>query len=307
MKQNTFPNIRRIAAAVMVLMLILAMLTVATAEVPGPEGFDYETMVPRYEGYPYVEINRNKPFFKKSDITKKCFEMYSELDDLGRCGPAFACVGIDIMPTSKRESIGSVKPTGWHTASYPEYINDKYLYNRCHLIAFMLAGENANPLNLITGTRYMNVTGMLPFEDEVNDYVQFTDNHVMYRVTPIFIGDELVARGVLMEATDVENNGNSVQFCVFCYNVQPYIAIDYKTGESRVDPEYDSYESEGWGNTNTQDPMGTEYVININSKVFHKPNCQAADKISKKNRKEWKGNREDLIADGYKPCKMCKP
>lgn len=289
-----------------ILAIILCLTTIFAIITANAENFDYNE-VPEYTGYPYVEINGNIPYFTENEIKtfghRSDFEQYSELDNLGRCGTAFANICIDIMPTEKREAIGSVKPTGWHTASYPEYITDKYLYNRCHLIAFMLAGENANPCNLITGTRYMNVTGMLPFEDEVNDYVQFTDNHVLYRVTPIFIGNELVARGVLMEARDIENNGQSIQFCVFCYNVQPYIKIDYATGESWIN---DNSET-GWNENNAKDPTAKTYILNTNSKTFHLPNCSAANKISNKNKKEINANRNEIIEWGYKPCGICHP
>lgn len=190
--------------------------------------------IPAYSNYAYVEINNNQPFFEKNEITTEPFEEYSELDSLGRCGVAFANVCQEVMPTEDRGSIGSVKPSGWHTVKYPEVIKDLYLYNRCHLIGFQLAGENANEKNLITGTRYLNIEGMLPFENEVADYVKETNHHVLYRVTPIFEDDNLVANGVLMEAYSVEDSGRGVSFCVFVYNVQPGIEIDYKTGESRL-------------------------------------------------------------------------
>ena len=185
-----------------------------------------------YDGSPYVQVNGNVPFFDSTDDTTDCFELYSELDSLGRCGTAYANISKELMPTEERGEIGMVKPSGWHTVKYPEIITDLYLYNRCHLIGYQLAGENANEKNLITGTRYMNVEGMLPFENEVADYVRRTGNHVLYRVTPVFEGENLVAEGVLMEAYSVEDDGKGVEFCVFVYNVQPGIEIDYKTGES---------------------------------------------------------------------------
>ena len=187
--------------------------------------------VPKYRGIPYVEINNNKPSF--SDKDKDRVEEYSKLDKLGRCGPAFANVGKELMPTSPRESIRDVRPSGWHTVKYDDIIEDRYLYNRCHLIAFMLAGENANERNLITGTRYFNVEGMLPFEIQVADYVKSTGNHVLYRVRPIFKGNDLVARGVQMEAQSVEDGGKGISFNVYCYNVQPGIRINYKDGSSQ--------------------------------------------------------------------------
>ena len=187
--------------------------------------------VPKYRGIPYVEINDNKPSF--SDKDKDRVEEYSKLDKLGRCGPAFANVGKELMPIGPRESIRDVRPSGWHTVKYDDIIEDRYLYNRCHLIAFMLAGENANERNLITGTRYFNVEGMLPFEIQVADYVKSTGNHVLYRVRPIFKGNDLVARGVQMEAQSVEDGGEGISFNVYCYNVQPGIRINYKDGSSQ--------------------------------------------------------------------------
>ena len=187
--------------------------------------------VPKYRGIPYVEINDNKPSFSEKD--KDRVEEYSKLDKLGRCGPAFANVGKELMPTSPRESIRDVRPSGWHTVKYDDILEDRYLYNRCHLIAFMLAGENANERNLITGTRYFNVEGMLPFENQVADYVKSTGNHVLYRVRPIFKGNDLVARGVQMEAQSVEDGGEGISFNVYCYNVQPGIRINYKDGSSQ--------------------------------------------------------------------------
>lgn len=195
--------------------------------------FTYSNL-PAYSDSPYVEVNGNQPYFKEEDLTTDAFEIYSDLDDLGRCGTAYANICQEIMPTEKRGEIGQIKPSGWHTVKYPEQITEKYLYNRCHLIAYQLAGENANEKNLITGTRYMNATGMVPFENEVADYVKETDHHVLYRVTPVFEGENLVASGVLMEAESVEDQGTGVKFCVFCYNVQPGIGIDYATGDSWV-------------------------------------------------------------------------
>ncbi len=189
--------------------------------------------LPAYDGKPYVKINGGKPFFAESDYTTDSFERYSPLDGLGRCGAAYACVGRDLMPTEERGAIGDVRPTGWHTVKY-DIVDGKYLYNRCHLIGYQLSGENANEENLITGTRYLNVEGMLPFENQVAEYVEGTGNHVLYRVTPVFAGTNLLADGVLMEAFSVEDGGAGVCFCVFCYNVQPGIVIDYATGGSAL-------------------------------------------------------------------------
>ena len=187
-----------------------------------------------YNESPFVEVNGNVPYFGEDEYTTESFEIYSELDSLGRCGVAYANIGKDLMPVEERGEIGMVKPSGWHTVKYPEVIEDLFLYNRCHLIGYQLSGENANVQNLITGTRYLNVEGMLPFENKVASYVRETGNHVLYRVTPVFEKDNLVAEGVLMEAYSVEDEGKGVELCVFVYNVQPGIEIDYATGESKL-------------------------------------------------------------------------
>lgn len=198
----------------------------------GPQQYSYDlTSIPEYSGQPYVVIDENVPDFAPEELTDKSYETYSELDGLGRCGPAISCVGRDLMPTEKRGSISSVKPSGWIQAQY-DWVDGKSLYNRCHLIGYQLTAENANDRNLITGTRYLNVEGMLPFENLVADYVKETGGHVLYRVTPLFSGNELVARGVQMEAMSVEDQGEEVSFNVYCYNVQPGVEIDYQTGES---------------------------------------------------------------------------
>ena len=185
-----------------------------------------------YNNAPFVEINENIPTFTKEQLENRVvYENYSELDSLGRCGVCEAVVGRETMPTEKRGEIGSVKPTGWHTVKY-DNISGKYLYNRCHLIGYQLTAENANKQNLITGTRYLNVDGMLPFENEVANYVDETGNHVLYRVTPDFNGNELVARGVYIEAISLEDNGQGIKFNVYCFNIQPGININYETGES---------------------------------------------------------------------------
>ena len=248
-----------------------------------------------YSSEAYTELNGNVPTFAQSEITTDSFEEYGKLDDLGRCTTCVACVGKDLMPTEKRGNIGSIMPTGWHLVKY-DGIDGQYLYNRCHLIAYMLTAENANSRNLITGTRYMN-TAMIPFETEVCNYVKSTNNHVMYRVTPVFKDDEFVARGVQMEAYSVEDKGEGVSYNVYMYNVQPGIEIDYKTGESRV--------SEN-ATTASAATSGT-YILNTNSKKFHKPTCSGAKDISEKNKKTFTGSRADLINQGYKPCGNCKP
>lgn len=211
-------------------LLILCLAVAAVRWYLQPEPVSLED-IPEWNGAAWVELEGNEPGFTKEEMTLEVFENYSELDDLGRCGVAYANICPELMPTEARGDIGNVKPTGWASVKY-DCVDGKYLYNRCHLIGYQLAGENANKQNLITGTRYLNVTGMLPFENDVADYVQRTDNHVLYRVTPVFVGTELVARGVQIEAYSVEDAGDGVCFNVFAYNVQPGVVIDYATGDS---------------------------------------------------------------------------
>lgn len=265
------------------------------------ESFQIEE-IPEYSGEPYVVIDSNEPSFTKEEITDESYEFYSELDDLGRCGVAEASVGQDIMPVEERDGIGQVKPSGWHTVKY-DGVEGNYLYNRCHLLGYQLTGENANEENLITGTRYMNVDGMLPFENMVADYVKETDGHVMYRVTPIFEGDNLVADGVEIEAYSVEDEGEGISFHVFCYNVQPEIAIDYKTGESELAKDSVSASHDVSKNTTASET----YVLNTNTKKFHKKNCSSVQSIREENCEEHTGDREDLVGQGYEPCGRCKP
>lgn len=232
--------------------------------------------IPAYSGNAYVVINNNIPYFTDDELSTASFESYSELDELGRCGVCVASIGLDIMPAEERGEIGKVKPSGWHTVKYPELIDGNYLYNRCHLIGYQLTGENANTKNLITGTRYMNVEGMLPFEDVVADYVKETGNHVMYRVTPVFEGDNLVANGVLIEAESLEDNGSGILFNVFCYNVQPGIVIDYATGDSTEDEGFAALETQSYPAAaqetrpaaDTPADCGT-YAVNSNNGKIH--------------------------------------
>ena len=287
--------------------------------------------VPAYSGEPYTAVNNNEPYFTSDNLTTEAFENYSELDALGRCGVAYANVCLDTMPTEKRGSISEVKPTGWHSVKY-DNVDGKSLYNRCHLIGYQLTAENANQQNLITGTRYLNVDGMLPFENMVADYVKETDNHVLYRVTPIFTGDNLVADGVLMEGYSVEDEGDGICFCVYAYNVQPGITIDYATGDSWLSSEKGNSDSSSGGNSavsqsaadksgtqqaavqtesvkETSAPVstGTEYILNTNTKKFHYPSCSSVKQMKASNKKEYTGSRDDLIAQGYDPCKKCNP
>lgn len=270
--------------------------------------------VPEYSGEPYVEINKNQPEFEEYELTTEAFEQYSELDELGRCGTAEACVGEETMPTEERGNISSIKPTGWKNNEY-DSVDGGYLYNRCHLIGFQLTGENANEENLITGTRYMNTEGMLPFENMVAEYIHETDNHVLYRVTPIFEEDDLVASGVQMEAESVEDKGAGICFNVYIYNVQPQITINYATGDN-----WESSTAETDGNLPAYDETDRlenlegswaeeeqTYILNMNSHTFHDPDCSSADRIKESNRKEFTGTRSELIEEGYEPCGNCKP
>ncbi len=231
MKKKNKKLISFIIVAIVLLIGIFTAPSMENADEISPDS------LPVYSGSPYVTVNNNEPDFSSSQKNaEKSFETYAELDSLGRCGVAFACIGKDIMPTGERGEIGQIKPTGWKTAKY-DFVDGKYLYNRCHLIGWQLTGENANKKNLITGTRYMNVDGMLPFENMVDDYIEETGNHVLYRVTPVFKENELVARGVKIEAYSVEDEGDGICFNVYCFNTQPGVTIDYKTGENTPDNE----------------------------------------------------------------------
>lgn len=254
--------------------------------------------IPVFSGNPYIILNDNIPLFEVSDLTTESFESYSELDDLGRCGTAYACIGQDLMPTEERESIGQIKPSGWQTIKY-DFVDGKYLYNRCHLIGYQLSGENANEKNLITGTRYMNVEGMLPFENMVADYVHETGNHVLYRVTPIFENDNLVASGVRMEAKSVEDDGDGILFHVFCYNCQPGAVINYADGSSSLNGTSTV--------TGSSDSDSRQYTLNTNSLKFHLPTCSSVEDIKPENKQDFTGDREELIKQGYSPCGRCNP
>ena len=269
------------------------------------EQFDVSA-VPAYSNEAYTAINDNVPFFTEEELLKAAssYESYSELDSLGRCGVCIASIGKDIMPTEERGNIGQVKPTGWQTVKYNGIIDGNYLYNRCHLIGYQLAGENSNEKNLITGTRYMNVDGMLPFENMVADYVESTGNHVLYRVTPVFEGDNLVASGVTIEAESVEDHGAGLLFNVYVYNVQPGVSIDYASGKSELDGTVRAQEVE---ETPQPTAEGTSYVLNTNTKKFHYTWCSSVDEMKAKNREDFTGSRDDVIARGFVPCKRCKP
>lgn len=261
--------------------------------------------IPAYDGKAYVAVNNNEPFFTDSDMTTTAFENYSDLDSLGRCGVAYANICKDIMPTEERGKIGMIKPSGWHTVKY-DVIKDRYLYNRCHLIGYQLAGENANPKNLITGTRYLNVEGMLPFENLVADYVNNTGNHVLYRVTPMFSGSNLVANGVLIEAKSVEDNGGGVLFNVYCYNVQPGVGINYENGDSWLDGTTGSASS-GSDTSATEnsdaDSSNSETMVHITAtgKKYHRAGCRTLKKS------DTEVTLDEAKSMGLSPCGICNP
>lgn len=250
--------------------------------------------IPAYSGNDYVVLNDNVPNFSDSDLTTTSFEEYSPLDSLGRCGVAFANIGTDLMPTENRESISSVKPSGWQSVKY-DIISGKYLYNRSHLIGFQLTAENANKENLITGTRYFNVEGMLPFENMVADYIKETKNHVLYRVTPVYDGNDLVAKGVQIEALSVEDDGEGIMFNIFAYNVQPGITIDYATGESWL------------GETNKLDKTSKKEKFEIrgnkNSKVYHCPGQANYERMADSDNLVIFSSEKEAIKAGYTKAK----
>lgn len=268
------------------------------------EAFQYSSL-PEYEDKAYVEVNHNCPFFTEGDYTTKAYETYGDLDRYGRCTSCMACVGQELMPTGQRERISSVKPTGWNYEKY-SFVEGELLYNRCHLIAYCLTGEGANEQNLITGTRYLNAEGMLPFEEMVADYIDETNYHVLYRVTPIFQGMEDVARGVLMEAYSVEDHGEGISYCVFCYNVQPGIRINYNNGSSKQTGESTSFNPLDEVCNGSTEEQST-YVLNTKNKKFHKPNCNGVDDIYQKSKETYHGTKDQLLVRGYRPCGNCNP
>lgn len=297
-------NKRLIAALIAVIILVAASVTACTLLRSSVK--ENETTVPSgtQTEEPYIKVNGNVPRF--SDEEKKtaaAFENYSDLDALGRCGVAFACVGKETIPTEERGPIGSIKPSGWHSVKY-DFVDGKYLYNRCHLIGYQLTAENANEKNLITGTRYLNTKGMLPFENMVADYVKETGNHVLYRVTPVFEGKNLVASGVYMEAYSVEDDGDGICFYVYVFNRQPGVKIDYLTGDSVADGTVKSASGE---TTSAEKEETKTYVLNISNGKFHLPDCDSVKKMKEENKQIMKCKRSELINAGYSPCGSCKP
>ena len=343
-------KLKRVAGLSCILLAAVCMLLLTSCELRkgvdiggGPEkGSDYIVLdeVPEWNGEPYCEINGNSPEFGKKEIrnaeksvrSETALQIFTELDSLGRCGEASAVVGPDTMPTGERGSIGMIKPSGWRIAKYDFIDNGGFLFNRCHLIGWQLTGENDEVRNLVTGTRYLNTQGMLPFENRVAEYVRSTGNHVLYRATPVFRGKELVCRGVLLEAYSVEDKADGVSFSVYCYNVQPGVKIDYKTGKSKLDEKTlpgensasdgasDSIDKKGdeSDKSGAKDsaeseseplsvPDGVTYVLNNNTMRFHRTDCKGAAEIREHNRSWFYGTREEVLEEGYVPCGMCNP
>lgn len=284
-----------------ILVFVIASLLTPLVADEQPQNPEYSVSldaIPVYDSSPYVVIDGNRPGFLEDELTTEAFETFASLDYLGRCGVTYANVCVELMPSEDRGDISSVYPSGWDNNPY-DFVDGRYLYNRCHLIGFQLTGENANERNLITGTRYMNVQGMLPFENMVADHVKEEEHHVLYRVTPIFEGSELVARGVQMEALCVEcartaDTDDDFFFHVYCYNVQPGVEINYATGENwEAKKEYSG-------------PVNT-YVVNTSSRKFHNPDCTNAIEMNPKNREEMTCTREEMIDKGYISAGCCNP
>ena len=297
--------------------------SISVTEVTATEPTQVNTLftlddIPPFDDSPYYVVNDNMPFFTPDEIITSSYEFYPDLDELGRCGACIACISIDMMPTTEREGIGMIKPSGWQLSKY-DFVDGKYLFNRCHLIGYQLTGENANLSNLITGTRYMNIQGMLPYENNTADYIKSTGNHVMYRVTPIFEGNNLVAAGVLMEGYSVEDNGQGICFNVFCYNVQPGVLIDYANGENQLDESSDIITLDPFvegsdeppvidrGMPDNSDEQSQSYILNKNTKKIHYPWCSSVDDMAEHNKQEYSGDISELIEQGYSPCKRCNP
>lgn len=325
--ENTIKRIRyRSIAWLILLVVVLAGCAGAegqTNQAITTETFDYNN-IPAYSGEPYIEVNQNIPYFTEEEIVEESYETYGELDSLGRCTTAAACLSVDTMPADEEErgEIGNVKPTGWNNAKY-DCVEGKYVQNRAHMIGWQLGAENANEKNLVTGTRYMNIE-MLDYENEVAEYIRDTENHVMYRVTPVFVDEELLCRGLLLEGYSVEDEGKEISFCVYFYNVQPGIAFNYQTGESWYTGEvldwdstavnYEALGEESKAETKDETEVsplpeedGITYVLNRNTKKFHLESCEGVSKMKEENKEIYEGNRDYLLSIGYEPCKQCNP
>lgn len=270
---------------------------------------DILNKIEEYSGQPYIEINHNTPTFKENEYTTKTYIQLNDLDEYGRTQKDQACLGPETLPTNKRESIGMVKPSGWKTQRYDDLISTKYLYNRCHQIGFALSGLNAEERNLMTGTRYFNVTGMLPFEEEVRDYIKNTNHHVLYEAIPVYKEDELVARGLILQAASIEDE--TIRFCVYIYNVQPGVTIDYQNGTSRKakegEPTYGIKEAKDpFDYHNKSSNKSKKYVINIKNKKYHDSNCSSVSKMSEQNKEVVTSTSKKLQQQGYTPCGICQ-
>ena len=311
---------RKLTQTLALLVLTLSLLLGGCAQpAPGPSGSQSgststasETAaslddIPAFSGEPYVVIDDNQPSFTASELTTSSFESYAPLDSLGRCGVAYACISTDLMPADgeKRGSISDVKPSGWITAKY-DFVDGKYLYNRCHLIGWQLTAENANRSNLITGTRYMNTQGMLPFENWIDNCVD-AGGRVLLRVEPVFADDELVARGVHMEALSLDDGGASVSFNVFCYNVQPGVGIDYATGDSWREQDAEANAEPAGTAAQSSDEQARSYVLNTNTRKFHLPRCRSVSRMKARNKQEVTMTRSEVMTQGYEPCAQCNP
>ncbi len=298
----------RLLSALFAVLILISVLLSFSSCFGNTENKSYDLdEIPPYSGEAYIEINGNEPFFEQEEIRVRELEEYAELDALGRCGAAYACIGKETMPTDKREEIGSVTPSGWEYNNVSnnkryDFVEGGYVYNRCHLIGFQLAGENANEKNLITGTRYLNIEGMLVFEDMIADYVKPTGNHVLYRVTPIFENENLVASGVLLEAVSIEDGGEGLKFCVYSFNVQPGVSINYFSGQNVAS-------GEALPPVTEEPSENYSYIINKSSKTVHRFDCSSVSTIAEANREEFEGEEELLFEEyrGYKACGKCLP
>lgn len=314
----------RTKAAALLLALLLTGLLCTGCAVPGfaPTLTREELLQapPTYAGEPILVVNGDKPFFTKEDFAAEEGFTFSELDQLGRCGPAMGLLSLDTRPTEKRGPIGEIRPSGWHTVRYDDRIEDRYLYNRCHLLGYQLCGVNDDPRNLITGTRYMNIEGMLPVENAVNAYIGLNKVHVLYRVTPVFLGEDLLASGVLIEAASAEDRGRGLSLCRYVFNVQPGVLIDTRDGSSEKDPAWTAPERDlqpleelgpaeeaGARELPEGEVLSRAYILNTKTKKFHLPGCSYAENVQAENREIFEGSREELLEQGYSPCGRCRP